>query len=92
MKQNPINGTTSTVDGKPCVFYDGYWIRKYDPPTDEVAARRELIDQLTKRVFHHTEPGINTPGYNLDEARSLRIGTNQIKESKCGNVGGSLTP
>ncbi len=69
VKQKPINGTTSTVDGKPCVFYDGYWIRKYDPPTDEVAARRELIDQLTKRVFHHTEPGINTPGYNLDEAR-----------------------
>ena len=38
-------------------------------PKDEAAARRELIDQLTKRVFHHTEPGINTPGYNLPEAR-----------------------
>ena len=29
----------------------------------------KLIDQLTKRVFHHTEAGINTPGYNLAEAR-----------------------
>ena len=69
MKQKPANGTLRTIENKPCVFYDGYWIRKYDPPRDEVAARRELIDQLTKRVFHHTEPGINTPGYNLDEAR-----------------------
>jgi hypothetical protein len=65
----PPNGTVSDIDGKPCVFYDGYWIRRYDVPKDEGAARRELIDQLTKRVFHHTEPGINTPGYNLPEAR-----------------------
>ena len=56
-------------DGKTCVFYDGYWIRRYEVPKDEAAARRELIDQLTKRVFHHTEAGINTPGYNLAEAR-----------------------
>ncbi|MCB1749857.1 MAG: hypothetical protein H6977_01005 [Gammaproteobacteria bacterium] len=65
----PANGTVRDVDGKSCVFYDGYWIRRYEVPKDEAAARRELIDQLTKRVFHHTEPGINTPGYNLREAR-----------------------
>ncbi|MEX2479489.1 MAG: hypothetical protein WD928_01375 [Gammaproteobacteria bacterium] len=64
-----VNGAVGDVNGKPCVFYDGYWIRRYDVPKDEGAARRELIDQLTKRVFHHTEPGINTPGYNLAEAR-----------------------
>ncbi|MEQ8493349.1 MAG: hypothetical protein RLW42_03910, partial [Gammaproteobacteria bacterium] len=46
-----------------------HWIRRYDVPHDQASARRELIDQLTKRVFHHTEPGINTPGYNLPEAR-----------------------
>jgi len=69
MEETVINGTSREINGKPCVYYDGYWIRKYEPPADEVAARRELIDQLTKRVFHHTEPGINTPGYNLDEAR-----------------------
>jgi len=63
------NGTVREIDGKSCVFYDGYWIRRYEVPKDEGAARRELIDQLTKRVFHHTEPGINTPGYNLPEAR-----------------------
>lgn len=65
----PVNGTVREIDGKSCVFYDGYWIRRYEVPKDEAAARRELIDQLTKRVFHHTEPGINTPGYNLAEAR-----------------------
>ena len=63
------NGVVEDIDGKSCVFYDGYWIRRYEVPKDEAAARRELIDQLTKRVFHHTEAGINTPGYNLAEAR-----------------------
>jgi len=64
------NGTVKDIDGKSCVHYDGYWIRRYEVPKDEAAARRELIDLLTKRVFHHTEPGINTPGYNLPEARA----------------------
>ncbi len=68
--ENLSNGAIKIINKKTCVFYDGYWIRHYSPPSDEVAARRELIDQLTKRVFHHTEPGINTPGYNLDEARA----------------------
>jgi len=65
----PANGTVSELGGKRVVFYDGYWIRHYDVPPNEEAARRELIDQLTKRVFHHTEPGINTPGYKLQSAR-----------------------
>ncbi len=63
------NGTQRDIGGKACVYYDGYWIRRYEVPHDQAAARRELIDQLTKRVFHHTEAGINTPGYNLPEAR-----------------------
>lgn len=63
------NGSVATVDGTECVYYDGYWIRRYEVPTDEDAARRELIDGLTKRVFHHAEPGINTPGYKLSNAR-----------------------
>lgn len=37
---------------------------------NEDTARKELIDTLTKRVFHHTEPGINTPGRKLAEARA----------------------
>lgn len=64
------NGAVGKVNDLECVFYDGYWIRRYEVPTDEDAARRELIDGLTKRVFHHTEPGINTPGYKLQNARA----------------------
>jgi hypothetical protein len=63
------DGTIRECNGKRCICYDGYWIRHYDVPANEDAARRELIDQLTKRVFHHTEPGINTPGYKLKDAR-----------------------
>jgi len=63
------NGSVATIDGIESVYYDGYWIRWYEVPTDEDAARRELIDGLTKRVFHQAEPGINTPGYKLNNAR-----------------------
>jgi len=63
------HGTVAMVNGTECVYYDGYWIRRYEVPADQDAARRELIDGLTKRVFHHTEPGINTPGHKLKNAR-----------------------
>lgn len=68
--ERPGHGTIAIVSGTECVYYDGYWIRRYEVPVDEDAARRELIDGLTKRVFHHTEPGINTPGYKLSNARA----------------------
>lgn len=64
-----VNGSVREINGKRCIYFDGYWIRYYDVPAHEDAARRELIDQLTKRVFHHTESGINTPGYKLKDAR-----------------------
>lgn len=64
------NGVVSLIDGKLCVRYDGYWIRYYEVPMNEDRARKDLIDTLTKRVFHHTEPGINTPGAKLSDARN----------------------
>jgi hypothetical protein len=63
------NGTIERVGNKTCIYYDGYWIRYYTPPKDDLAARKRLIDSLTRRLFHHTEPGINTPGDRLDLAR-----------------------
>lgn len=63
------NGTIKNIDGVDRVFYDGYWIRYYDIP-DSLTYKKQLIDQLTRRVFHHTEPGINTPSDRLDEVRS----------------------
>ncbi len=66
----PENGTVELIDGKECVFYDGYWIRFYPVPEDTLANRKQLIDSLTRRAFHHTESGINTPGDRLEEARA----------------------
>lgn len=55
------------------VFYDGYWIRYYAPIKDTLANRKRLIDSLTRRAFHHTEAGINTPGKSLDLAREAYV-------------------
>ena len=63
------NGTKREVDGRLCVYYDGYWIRSYTPPQESLAARQTLIFHLTRRTFHHTEAGINTPGEKLGAAR-----------------------
>jgi hypothetical protein len=67
--QEPTNGSIREIDGKVCVYYDGYWIRYYAPPEDTLAEKQALMDSLTRRTFHHTERGINTPGERLDAAR-----------------------
>lgn len=67
---HPANGDRRNVDTIEYVFYDGYWIRYYAPLKDTLANRKRLIDSLTRRAFHHTEAGINTPGKSLDLARS----------------------
>jgi hypothetical protein len=63
------NGTEKTIDGKPCVFYDGYWIKRYEPLEDSLKMKKMLIEALTRRLFNHVEHGINMPGNRLDEAR-----------------------
>ena len=65
----PVNGDRRIVDTNEYVFYDGYWIRYYAPLQDTLANRKRLIDSLTRRAFHHTETGINTPGKSLELAR-----------------------
>jgi len=65
----PVNGERRSVDSIEYVYYDGYWIRYYAPLEDTLANRKRLIDSLTRRAFHHTEAGINTPGRSLDLAR-----------------------
>lgn len=65
----PANGDRRITDSIEFVFYDGYWIRYYAPLEDTLASRKRLIDSLTRRAFHHTEAGINTPGKSLDLAR-----------------------
>jgi len=69
MLQQIPNGTRRDRDGKPRVYYDGYWIKYYEPPADNLEAKKHLIRALTRRLFNHVEHGINIPGNRLDEAR-----------------------
>jgi hypothetical protein len=62
------NGTIKTYQDVGRIFYDGYWIRHY-LALNTLATKKRLIDQLARRVFHHTESGINTPGRKLEEVR-----------------------
>jgi len=63
------NGTRREVDGTPQVYYDGYWIKYYEPPADNLEAKKQLIQALTRRLFNHVEHGLNIPGCRLNEAR-----------------------
>ena len=63
------NGTRKTIEGIECIYYDGFWVRYYAATEDTWAGKKALIDSLTRRAFHHTEPGINTPGRRLNDAR-----------------------
>ncbi len=65
----PQNGERRVIDTIEYIYFDGYWIRYYAPVTDSLANRKRLIDSLTRRAFHHTEAGINTPGKSLELAR-----------------------
>lgn len=69
MSKKTPNGTRRSIDGNPCVYYDGYWIKCYEPPADTLDAKKRLIHALTRRLFNHVEHGINIPGIRLDEAR-----------------------
>lgn len=66
---NPPEGTRRIVDGLERVFYDGYWIKTYPVPADSLEAKKKLIEALTRRLFNHTEHGLNIPGTRLNEAR-----------------------
>ena len=63
------NGTIREHEGKICTFIDGYWIRYYAPPPNTMEEKRQLIISLRRRVFHHTEEGINSPDWRLEIAR-----------------------
>lgn len=62
-------GCERFIDGRPRVYYDGYWIRSYPVPSDSLLEKRRLIAVLTRRLFNHVEHGLNIPSSRLDEAR-----------------------
>lgn len=69
MTDTQKNGVRQTVDGELKVFYDGYWIKCYQVPKDNLAAKKSLIQSLTRRLFNHMEHGINIPGRLLLQVR-----------------------
>jgi hypothetical protein len=75
------NGTLRIVDGIKRIYYDGYWIKAYDPPVDSLHTKKILIQALTRRLFNHVEHGINIPGKRLNEARRA-FETEQIPARK----------
>jgi hypothetical protein len=74
MTQDIENGTIAEIDGRSCIYYDGYWIKRYEPPPESLEAKKALIEALTRRLFNHVEHGINIPGIRLDEARAAYEG------------------
>ena len=92
MKKSPENGDRRVFDDTEYIFYDDYWIRYYAPLDDTLSNRKRLIDSLTRRAFHHTESGINTPGRSLDQARAAyRAQTNpERKRVNAAMLAGSL--
>ncbi|MFW6258488.1 MAG: hypothetical protein ACOC26_03235 [Halochromatium sp.] len=64
------NGTIAEVQGQRRIYYDGYWIKHYEPPPETLTAKKALIEALTRRLFNHVEHGINIPGVRLAEARA----------------------
>jgi len=85
-------GTQQVIHGRLRVYYDGYWIKAYDVPADTLLAKKRLIEALTRRLFNHTEHGINIPGGRLEEAR-LAFDTEpdpQRRRIKGGTLAGAL--
>ncbi|MDE2622413.1 MAG: hypothetical protein KGM83_04370 [Betaproteobacteria bacterium] len=92
MKEEIPSGTRRVIDGVERVFYDGYWIKYYAPPSETLGAKRQLITALTRRLFNHVEHGINIPGARLDEARQAYEQESQpaLKRVKGAMLAGSL--
>ena len=82
MSETPANGTRREIDGEMRVYYDGYWIKHYDPPPDNLETRKTLIQALTRRLFNHVEHGVNIPGSRLNEARAAYQAETDIERKR----------
>jgi hypothetical protein len=73
MDQDTPNGTLRIIDGRERIYSDGYWIKTYPVPEDTLRGKRQLIEALTRRLFNHTEHGLNIPGHRLAEAKQAYL-------------------
>lgn len=69
LDEPPAEATRRMIAGRERVYYDGYWIKTYPVSGDSLDAKKRLIEALTRRLFNHTEHGLNIPGTRLGEAR-----------------------
>jgi hypothetical protein len=85
-------GEQRVIEGQLRVYYDGYWIKKYDVPADTLLAKKRLIEALTHRLFNHVEYGLNVPGTRLNEARRAFLDETDLgkKRVKGGMLAGAL--
>ncbi len=67
--QLPPEGTRRVIDDEERVLYNDYWIKTYPVPVDSLQGKKSLIEALARRLFNHTEHGLNIPGCRLGEAR-----------------------
>ncbi len=70
MNKTIKNGFFKKINGVISVHYEGYWIKYYESPADNLTAKKGLIQSLTRRLFNHMEHGINIPGKLLDDVRA----------------------
>ncbi|NOQ89843.1 MAG: hypothetical protein GQ549_02745 [Gammaproteobacteria bacterium] len=70
MNETIENGFQKKINGVANIYYEGYWIKYYEPPADNLSAKKGLIQSLTRRLFNHMEHGINIPGKLLDDVRA----------------------
>lgn len=91
-RDHPAEGTRRMVDHCQRVYYCGYWIKTYPVPADSLSAKKNLIEALTRRLFNHTEHGLNVPGARLKEARAAYEGEQdpQRRRVKAGMLAGAL--
>lgn len=92
MSATIARGTKQVLDGRQRIYFDGYWVKTYEVPADTLAAKKHLIEALTRRLFNHVEHGINVPGKRLEEARAAYEAepSPQRKRVKAGMLAGAL--
>ncbi len=75
-------GKRQVIEGRPRVYYYGYWVKAYEVPADTLLAKKRLIEALTRRLFNHVEHGLNVPGVRLDEARRAYEAEDDIERKR----------
>ena len=49
-RESLANGARRTLEGTDYIHFHGYWVRWYEPMEESLAARKRLIDHLTRGV------------------------------------------